>query len=147
VRPVPDVREALAVFLKADRGVVRVRSQEPGPHLACRFNGPWVLLDFWVTPKGPVLCPWFTNRELAPSQFHYFTGCPGCDTALESDVASAFSREEAYSVLVDYIQEGSLPTHVRAPGSSVAAPLASSAEPEDNDMIDWRPYQTLRRDR
>jgi hypothetical protein len=152
VRPVSDPAEALRSLISAKRGVIRVTSAGTEAHLVCRFADQWALLDSWSTHKGPVLCPWFTHRSLGPSQFHSFAGCPGCDTEMESDTASAFSREEAYSVLEDYILDGSLPHHVRTPGTSTTqlgfSPVTDGIGSEqDQNAIDWRPYETLRRDR
>ena len=152
IRPVSDVTKVLSALRSAERGVIRIREQEAGTQLVCRFVDAWALLDFWATPEGPVQCPWFTHRQLRSSEFHYFRGCPCCDVEMESDVASAFLREEAYSVLEDFIHDGYLPCSVRRPAASKSqmelpqlAGFVRSAEEED--AIDWRPYQALRRDR
>jgi hypothetical protein len=152
VRSVSAPAEALQSLRSAKRGVIRVTSPDTEAHLVCRFTEEWALLDFWVTHKGPVLCPWFTNRSLGPSEFRLFGGCPGCDNEMESDTASAFSREEACSVLEDYIRGGSLPSHVRTPQTSTIqlsfSTIRDGGAPEqDQNAIDWRPYETLRRDR
>jgi hypothetical protein len=148
-RPDDDAAKALAAFRAAEYGVIRVRNKGNAARLDCRFTGGWALLDFWASPDGPVLCPWFTHRKLGVSEFHSFVGCLGCDTAIESDTASAFTREEAYSVLEDYVRDGSLPDFVRTlPTSTQAFPqLKDLGSMHSKDAIDWRPYAELRRDR
>lgn len=145
-----DPAKALAEFRAAECGVIRVRNKGNGARLDCRFTGGWALLDFWASPDGPVLCPWFTHRKLGVSEFHYFVGCLGCNTAFESDTASAFTREEAYSVLEDYVRDGSLPDHVRPsppPPTPDFPQLKDLGPTHSENAIDWRPYAELRRDR
>ena len=151
VRPDADPADALQVLRAAKQGVIRVKGRDTEAQLVCRFTDAWVLLDYWPTRNGPVLCPWFTHRKLRESEFHYFGGCPGCDVEMESDIASAFTREEASSVLEDYIRDGSLPDRVRTPHSPTAQLIIPLMEGivsgHDANAIDWRPYGTLRRDR
>jgi hypothetical protein len=149
LRPDDDLAKALAAFRVAEYGVIRIRNKDNGARLDCRFTGRWALLDFWASPDGPVLCPWFTHRKLGVSEFHSFVGCIGCDTTLESDTASAFSREEAHSVLEDYFRDGSLPDRVRtSPAPSTQDfPQVKDFSTRSENAINWRPFAELRRDR